>query len=54
MKEQELIQLFREYFSYNPNTGMLSMAKKVKYSKRCVGDILDTIAKVNNNEILHC
>ena len=50
MKEQELIQLFREYFSYNPDTGMLSMAKKVKYSKRYVGDILDTITKVNNNE----
>lgn len=53
MNEQQLLQLFREYFSYNPNTGMLSMAKKVKHSKRYVGDILDTIAKVNNNEYYH-
>lgn len=50
MEEQQLIHLFREYFSYNPETGMLSMAKKVKYSKRYVGDILDTITKVDNNE----
>ena len=50
MNEQELIQLFREYFSYNSDTGMLSMAKKVKYSKRHVGDILDNITKVSNNE----
>lgn len=50
MEEKELIELFKEHFSYDYDTGMLTCIKKVKYSKRQIGDVIDNITKVKNNE----
>ena len=49
MEEQELIELFKEHFSYDADTGMLTCIKKIKYSKRHIGDIVDSITRVKNN-----